>query len=125
MTKKILIIDDDRIFSKILKDGITAGGQGKYEVITAVDGEEGLQVASKEKPDLILLDMMMPKLPGMEALRRLRSEDWGKNIPVIISTSVSDLGKMSEGLELDARGYIIKSDYSMETILKRIDEVLK
>lgn len=125
MIKKILIIDDDRIFSKILRDGLIAGGQGKYEVIAAFDGEEGLEMASHEKPDLIMLDMMMPKLTGIEVLRKLRAEEWGKDIPVIIDTQLSDLEKMSEGLELDVRGYIIKSDYSMEAILARVEDVLK
>lgn len=124
MIKKILIIDDDRIFSKILRDGLISGGQGKYEVVAAFDGEEGFEMASLEKPDLIMLDMMMPKLTGIEFLRKLRSEEWGKDIPVIIDTQLSDLEKMSEGLELDVRGYIIKSDYSMETILARVEDVL-
>lgn len=124
MAKKILIIDDDRIFSKILRDGIVEGGKGKYEVIAAFDGQEGFDMAAVEKPDLIMLDMMMPKLTGIEVLRKLRAEEWGKNIPVIIDTQLSDLEKMSEGLELDARGYIIKSDYSMETILARVENVL-
>lgn len=125
MAKKILIVDDDKIFSKILRDGLIEGGQGKYEVITAFDGEEGFEVASREKPDLIMLDMMMPKLTGIEFLRKLRAEEWGKTIPVIVDTQLSDLEKMSEGLELDVRGYIIKSDYTLETILGRVEDILK
>ncbi len=125
MTKKILIIDDDRIFSKILRDGLIAGGQGKYEVATAFDGEEGFKVAEHEKPNLIMLDMMMPKITGIEFLRKLRGEEWGKDTPVIIETQLSDLEKMSEGVELGVRGYIIKSDYSLDTILRQVDDILK
>lgn len=125
MTKKILIIDDDKIFSKILRDGLLAGGNGKYEVITAFDGEEGFTVAMKENPDLIMLDMMMPKVTGVEFLRKYRKEEAGKNTPVIVETSLADLENMSEGVALGVRGYIIKSDYSLDTILRQVEDILK
>ena len=125
MSKKILIIDDDRIFSKILRDGLVAGGQGKYDVSTAFDGEEGFEVAEREKPNLIMLDMMMPKVTGIEFLRKLRGEEWGKDTPVIVETQLSDLEKMSEGVELGVRGYIIKSDYSIDAILRQVEDILK
>ncbi|OHA83504.1 MAG: hypothetical protein A2937_00135 [Candidatus Yonathbacteria bacterium RIFCSPLOWO2_01_FULL_47_33b] len=125
MMKKILIIDDDKIFSKILRDGLVAGGQGKYEVVTAFDGEEGFEVASREKPDLIMLDLMMPKVTGIEFLKKLRAEDWGQETPVIVETQLSDLEKMSEGVELGVRGYIIKSDYSIDAILRQVGDVFK
>lgn len=123
--KKILIVDDDKIFSKILRDWLVAGGQGRYDVVTAFDGAEGFEVATREKPNLILLDLMMPVLTGIEFLKKLRAEEWGKDIPVIVETQLSDLEKMSEGVELGVRGYIIKSDYSMEAILRQIDDILK
>ncbi len=125
MTKKILIIDDDKIFSKILRDGLLAGGNGKYEVVSAFDGEEGFEVAMREKPDLIMLDMMMPKVTGIEFLKKLRNEDWGKDMPVIVETQLSDMEKMNEGMELGVRGYIIKSDYSLDTILRQVEDILK
>lgn len=125
MAKKILIIDDDKIFSKILRDWVLAGWQGKYEMLAAFDGAEGFEVARKEKPDLIMLDLMMPVMNGMDFLKKLRDEEWGKDIPVIVETQLSDLEKMSEGVELGVRGYIIKSDYSMEAILRQIDDILK
>ena len=125
MTKKILIIDDDKIFSKILRDGLIAGGQGKYEVISAFDGEEGFLVASREKPDLIMLDMMMPKVTGIEFLRKVRKEEWGKDTPVIVETQLSDLGNMSEGVALGVKGYIIKSDYSLDTILRQVEDIFR
>lgn len=125
MTKKILIVDDDKIFSKILRDWLVAGGGGKYEVVTAFDGAQGLEVAEKERPALIMLDLMMPNINGIEFLKKLRTEEWGKDIPVIVETQLSDIGKMSEGVELGVRGYIIKSDYSMEAILRQIEDILK
>jgi len=124
MAKKILIIDDDKIFSKILRDGLTVGGAGKYEIITAFDGEEGFEVALREKPDLIMLDMMMPKVTGIEFLRKYRNEESGKDTPVIVETQLSDLGSMSEGVALGVSGYIIKSDYSLDTILRQVEDIL-
>lgn len=124
MIKKILIVDDDKIFVKILRDGLLAGGAGKYEVFTAFDGEEGLVAAEKERPDLVMLDMMMPKVTGIEFLKKFRTEDWGKDTPVIIETQLSDLEKMSEGVALGVKGYIIKSDYSLDTILRQVEDIL-
>lgn len=124
MTKKILIVDDDKIFSKILRDGIIAGGNGKYEVVSAFDGEEGLAVADKEKPDLIMLDLVMPKLNGIDCLKKLRTEGWGKDIPVIVETQLSDIVSMGEGIALGVRGYFVKTDYSLDDILKQISDVI-
>ncbi len=125
MAKKILIIDDDKIFSKILRDWLAGNGQGKYEVASVFDGSEGMEAVQREKPDLIMLDLVMPNMGGIEFLKKLRAETWGANIPVIVETQLSDLEKMSEGVELGVRGYIIKSDYSMEDILKQIEDIFK
>ncbi len=125
MAKKILIIDDDKIFSKILRDSLLSSGKEKYEVVAVFDGPSGLDAVVREKPDLIMLDLVMPNMNGIEFLKKLRAESWGKDVPVIVVTQLSDLGKMSEGIELGVRGYIIKSDYSMGDILKQIEDVLK
>lgn len=125
MTKKILIIDDDKIFSKILRDGLITGGQGKYEVVSAFDGDEGVTMAEKERPDLIMLDLIMPKANGIECLKKIRAEEWGKDIPVIVETQLSDMVSMGEGISLGVRGYFVKSDYSLEAILKQVGEVLQ
>ena len=125
MVKKILIVDDDKIFAKILRDGLIAGGQGKYEVFTAFDGNEGFAMAAQEKPDLVMLDLVMPVMGGLEFLKKFREEEWGKDVPVIVETQLSDLEKMSEGVVLGVRGYIIKSDYSLDAILRQVEDVLK
>jgi DNA-binding response OmpR family regulator len=125
MIKKILIIDDDKIFSKILRDGLSAGGQGKYEVSATFDGEEGLVLAEKERPDLIMLDLVMPKLGGIEFLKKLRAEEWGKDIPVIVETQLSDMVSMGEGITYGVRGYVVKSDYSLDAILTQIEDVFR
>lgn len=125
MSKKILIIDDDKIFTKILRDTFEGAGHGNYEVSVAFDGEEGLKQALEHKPDLIMLDLVMPKLGGVDFLRKLRADERGRDIPVLVETQLSDLESMSEGLELGVRGYIVKADYSIEDILKQVEDVLK
>lgn len=121
--KKILIIDDDKIFAKILRDGLGSERKDVYEVTTVHDGEEGLAKIGELSPDLVVLDIMLPKITGIEILERLKEE--GKTPNVLMSTQVADLEKISRAVELGAKGYIIKSDYSLEHIIRQIDEILK
>lgn len=122
--KKILIIDDDRIFAKVLKDGLVLKRKEDYSVTTAADGEEGFALAQKEKPDLIVLDLVMPKLGGAEFLQKLRTDGDIANTPVIIGTQLSDMDEMSKLVELGVKGYIIKSESSLEQIIKQIDSAV-
>ncbi len=124
MTKKILIIDDDKIFSKVLKDAFAFTASGKYEVINAHDGEDGFEKAKKEKPDLIILDLMMPKIDGIGFLKKMKIQEGSLDIPILISSQSSDIEKISEGMELGIVGYIVKSDYSLESIIKQVEDIL-
>lgn len=121
--KKILIIDDDKIFSKILKDGLTQGAN-KHEVSVAHDGEEGLEKVKQDRPDLIVLDMMMPKIGGIEFLKKIKLFNLTPQIPVIISSQLMDVEKISESVELGVKGYIVKSDFSLDNIIKQVEGIL-
>ena len=123
MAKKILIVDDDKIFTKILRDSCEATGE--YEVLTAFTGDEGLKRALEESPDLIMLDLMLPGLTGIEFLQKLRADERGRDVPVLVETQLSDLEKMGQGMELGVRGYILKASNSTEEILKQVREILK
>ena len=123
MAKKILIIDDDKIFAKILKDGLTQSAS-KHEVSVAHDGEEGLEKVKQDRPDLIVLDMMMPKIGGIEFLKKIKLFNIAPQIPVIISSQLVDVEKISESVELGIKGYIVKSDFSLENIIKQIESIL-
>ena len=121
--KKILIVDDDKIFAKILRDGLGVERKDVYEVTAVHDGEEGLAKIQELKPNLVVLDIMLPKITGIEILEKLKEE--GVSTPVLMSTQIADLEKISRVVELGAKGYIIKSDYSLEHIIRQIDEILK
>lgn len=119
--KKILLIDDDAVFLKIVKDFLKAKN---YEVITAKDGQEGLQVAKKENPNLILLDVLMPNIGGMDFLKLIKENGMLNKIPVIIVSNFTSMNYVEEGIKLGARGYIIKSDESLKTMIDTIESII-
>lgn len=122
--KKILIIDDDKIFSKVLKDALLSMRGERYEVTVVHDGDAGLSAIKEVSPDLIILDLVMPNVGGIEFLKTLRAQA-DTPPPVIISSQLSDIEKISEGMALGIKGYIVKSDYSLDDIIKQVDEILK
>ena len=120
--KKILVVDDDKIFQAVISAKLKSLS---YEVVSAFDGEEGLSKAVSEKPDLILLDIRMPKLDGISVLEQLQSNKEAHNkIPVIITSNLSTMNKISEGVALGVKGYIVKSDESLDTIVANVETVL-
>jgi two-component system response regulator VicR len=118
MKKKILVIDDDQTFRELISSGVD---KDIYQVETAADGVEGLEHLEKAMPDLILLDIMMPRMNGVEFLEKMNEEH--KHIPVIITSNDSSLDTISRGAELGVRGYIVKSNESMKTIMSSIERV--
>ena len=124
MSKKLLIVDDDKIFLKIFKDTLARKYKDKYEVTVAHNGIEALEKMEEFQPDLIVLDIQMPKMDGLEFLQELKQRNHGLQIPVLISSNFSDIDKISEGLEFGVKGYVVKSDYSLDGIIKQIDSLL-
>lgn len=120
--KKILVIDDDEVFVTTMKATLDPK---EYTVTSAGDGIEGLKEVEISKPDLILLDIMMPKMDGMEFLKRLNETYGEEKIPVLITSNISSLEKISEGVSLGIRGYFVKSDESLKGIVGIIDSVFK
>lgn len=121
MKKKILVIDDDVFFSKTLEAALP---QDKYLLIQAEDGEVGMQKLTAEKPDLIILDLMMPKMDGTEFLKKLQTMEDLPKIPVLVSSNLSSVKKISDVMAMGAVGYVIKSDESLESIVQDIERVL-
>lgn len=122
--KKILIVEDEEAMQKAIN---AAFADQEFTTLTADDGEKGLSVALKEHPDLILLDILMPKMDGMNMLQRLRADEWGKTVPVIILTNVSPNSSsvINSVLQNEPAYYLVKSDVKLEGIVNRVKEVLK
>ena len=118
--KKILIVDDRSEVVELVK--VTLEGEG-YQTIDASDGREALEKIRKEKPDLILLDIVMPKMDGFEVLSKLKKDPKIKEIPIIMLTAKGQKLDQEKGKELGATGYIIKP-FSPSALLKRIEEIL-
>ena len=105
MKKRILVIDDSPFISKLMKAELEESG---FEVVTALDGNEGIKKAEEESPDLILLDVMMPEKDGFETLEDLKAQKTTKQIPVIMLSAKGDTSALFEGQELGAADYVIK-----------------
>jgi DNA-binding response OmpR family regulator len=119
---KILICEDEKSLSLPLKENLTLEG---FDVLLAENGEEGLALALKEKPDLILLDILMPKMDGMTMMKKVREDEWGKNVPIIIMTVLPLDEKLTQGVaENHPDYYILKADWSIENIIKKIRHII-
>ncbi len=119
-----MVIEDELPMLKVLIDKLQESG---FATLQANNGEEGLGVALSAHPDLILLDLLMPKMDGMSMMEKLRENTWGKNIPVIILTNVSaDTDVTIKAIiDLQPAYYLVKSDVKLETIVEKIKEILK
>ena len=115
--EKILIVDDEVDLREALSSALTAAG---FVTLTAVDGEEGLTKALAHKPNLILLDIDMPKMNGHKVLSELRRDVWGKTVPVILLTNSDDPANMVQGFGLKSSDYLIKSNISLEDLTKKV-----
>ena len=119
---KILVVDDDKMLVELYKERLELAG---YQVEVSRDGEEGLAKIHQAKPDLVLLDIMMPKVNGYEALASIKSDPSTKDTPVIIlSALMRDINK-TKAIESGADDYIIKSEAMPVDVIKKIEAVLK
>jgi two-component system response regulator MprA len=118
--KTILIIEDDSVLLWVLAKTLCQEG---FVVHKATDGESGLETAIREHPDLILLDIIMPKMDGLTVLRKLRADSWGKKAPVIILTNLSaadtakDIGNKSQD-------YLVKADWKLTDVVAKVKKRL-
>lgn len=119
--KKILIVDDEQFVVKALREKLLSEG---FAVDSAYDGQEALLKVTKAKPDLILLDIIMPKLDGISVLKRLKQSPETNNIPVIILTNLYDDKKVSEVLEAGNTDYLVKVEHTLADIVNKVKEEL-
>jgi DNA-binding response OmpR family regulator len=119
--KKILVIDDENDIREALHSALVAAG---FEVFLAEDGNAGIHKALIHRPDLILLDILMPNKNGHETLHELRKDTWGKNVPVLFLTNYDDATNITTSVGLKGNDYIIKSQTDLETVVKRVKQFL-
>lgn len=114
---KILIVEDDPLLTKMYTTKFITEG---FEVASAADGEEGLAKATAVTPDFIILDVMMPKLSGIDMLTRLRATEAGKNIPVIVLSNLSQEEEAKKALALGAKEYLIKANFTPSEVVTKV-----
>lgn len=120
--KRILIVEDESALNQALVEFLTAEN---FEVLSAMDGEEGSKIAIAKKPDLVLLDIILPKKDGYEVLEELKSNNSTKNIPVILLTNLESAQDIQKAFEKGATTYLVKSSYKMQDVVRKIKETLK
>lgn len=120
--KKILFIEDEPTLQKIVGEVLIQEG---FKVLKALDGEEGLSLIKKEKPDLILLDLILPKKDGFEILEEMKEDKELKDIPVIVLTNLEGMGDVEKALSLGATTYLVKANYELKDVVAKIKQTLK
>jgi len=120
--KKVLIVEDDSFVMDIYQTKLSDAG---FATLEAVNGSEALKILEKEIPDLILLDILMPVMDGIEVLKNIKNNDKFKNIPVILLTNLSQQDEVNRGLELGAKDYLIKSHFTPSEVLEKVKNYLK
>ncbi len=115
--KHIILVEDDPILLKVLAKEFKDAG---YEVSQAVDGEEGLQLVRMKHPDIVLLDIIMPKMDGIEVLRKLKENPGTKRIPVFMLTVLSDPKRLAEAVSLGAAAYLVKSEQDVSDVVAKV-----
>lgn len=116
-TNKLLIIEDEQALSSLLADKFRADG---FEVMLASDGQEGLKLALDWKPDIILLDIIMPKMDGMTMLHKLREHEDGKKVQVILLTNLSDTDKVYDAMSHGVFDYLVKSNWEIDDLVREV-----
>jgi DNA-binding response OmpR family regulator len=121
MPKKILFVEDESSLQKTFGEILRQEG---YEMISALDGETGLRLAKEKKPDLILLDLILPKMNGFDALEKIKEDPEIKGIPVIVLTNLERMADVDRAIELGATTYLVKAQYNLEEIVEKIKKTL-
>jgi len=121
MAKKILIVEDEATLNKAMGEFLVAEG---FEILSALDGVTGIDIAKKELPNLILLDIILPQKDGYEVLDELKKDEKTKDIPVILLTNLESQEDIVKAFEKGATTYLVKSDYKLQDVVKKIKMAL-
>lgn len=120
--KKVLVIEDETAVLKVLTSKLTREG---FTVLGAENGASGLEIALREKPDVVLLDLIMPEMTGLDVLKRIRKEnEWGKAVPVIILTNLNPSERLMRELgEQKPTALLIKGETKLEEVIRKVKEI--
>ncbi len=121
MAKKILIVEDDKFLRELIFEKLDSEG---YEISKAADGEEGVKKAGEEKPDLILLDLILPGMDGFEVLSKIRENKELAQMPIIILSNLGQKEDIERGLTLGATDFMVKAHFTPNEIVDKIKKVL-
>ena len=117
--KKILLVEDEKELADVITLQLKENG---FDVEVAYDGIEGLEKALDYRPDLILLDIIMPKMDGMTMLKKLRKDHWGAGVKVILLTNLDDNTRVAEAVKQHSFDYLVKADWNIKDVIKLIKE---
>ena len=120
--KKILVIEDEASLQETIGEYLT---DEKFEVLSALDGAKGLELAKTEMPDLVILDIILPKMDGYTVLDEIKKDPKTKAIPVILLTNLESAEDVQKAFEKGATTYLVKSNYKLEEIVAKIKETLE
>lgn len=121
MNKKVLIIEDDPFLSEMYAVKLSDNG---FKTEVASDGKAGLVKVLEFQPDLVLLDIVLPKMDGFEVLKEIKSKDETKETPVVLLTNLGQKGEVEKGLSLGAEEYIIKAHFTPTAVVAKVKELL-
>ncbi len=121
MEESIFIIEDDKFLRELISRKLVSDG---FKIKEAVDGEDGLRKLQEEKPDLILLDLILPGIDGFEVLEKIKEDPITSSIPVLILSNLGQRDEIEKGLKLGAVDFLVKAHFTPEEIVNKVKEVL-
>lgn len=122
--KKILLIDKDKSFHDILNTLLNEKGMGNVSLLSAFNGESGLELAEEYVPDIIISDLVLPKKDGFNVLKEIKENPRLINIPIIVLTNLIDTQEIEQALSYEISDYLIKTDYTPSEVLERVKKLL-
>ncbi len=120
-TFKVLIVEDDKSILDLYERKFSSSG---YKVIKAIDGAEGVECFKSEKPDVVILDVMLPIMNGFEVLKKIKSFNEGKDVPIVILSNYGEMPNITEGLMGGAVEYLIKVEHTPEEVVEIVEDAL-
>ncbi len=122
MALKILVVEDDKFLRELITQKLSREG---YDVKEAVDGEDGVVKVKEEKPDIILLDLILPGIDGFEVLAKIKEDSETESIPVVILSNLGQRDDVERGLKLGAVDFLIKAHFTPGEIIEKVEKIMK